>query len=962
MTKTDLTHLPGRFVRSILLGFLFTPIIGLGTAFLYGLFPAETIAGVVRDGWFPLFGLVMLGWTYRHFSRFLTPLLDWIDQHPDSNLAPPLIHRKMERFSRDFWGLFLLYALAAPSVVFFSPSVGGMHGGVSSYLLFLTLQLSVSVLAGLPAYLLAIDAIGSLVPRTGLPQVMVSLRAKIALLGGFVPLLAFSLLLLHRWHEMGSLSVPLLMIWMALAGVTTSITRIASRSIRRSLSAVQQTLGRSGASTHSELAALKGTSTDEIGYLTQTLGKVFQRLSDQEVQMRSVVDTAAEGILVIDDQGMIETFNTAAERLFGFLGSEVRGKSVAPLLPQFADMADLEAGIGKEQESEGRHRNGSKLPVSVRVNEIAVRGHRMFTCMVSDLSKRKAAEEQLRSAEARYRDLVETAHDLVWSVDRHGCWTYLNGACLSIYGYTPAEMIGRPMSEVGVAGHVEDDARALADVVRNGSELVQHETVHRDRNGTLRHLSFNGRAYRNALGEVEHISGTARDITEQKAFQEQLAFQAEHDALTGLFNRRYFQQELERTVARVARKGTECAVLYIDLDQFKYINDTLGHAAGDQLLVEVSALLTTHVREGDLLARFGGDEFTLLLYNINRSNVGKVAEHFRQLLEQHVFIYEAKKLNITSSMGIALIDEEVTSADEVLSHADLACNIAKTQGRNRVHIYDNLDERKAGMAADMGWAARVREMLEQDRFQLVYQPIVSVDSGVVKNYEVLVRMVCDDGSLILPGGFMPAAERFGLVHSVDRWIVQRAIEQLATLRGQGMQVCFSINLSGKAFEDKLLLPLIQQLLLEHELNPQWLTFEITETAAIANLGQAEKFIRALKDIGCQFALDDFGSGFCSFTYLKHLPVDKLKIDGTFVQNLAETSVDQAMVQSMNQIAHALGKQTVAEYVETEATLQLLREYGVDYAQGNFIGVPRDALLSLAPPAPASDTKTSSKCV
>jgi EAL domain-containing protein (putative c-di-GMP-specific phosphodiesterase class I) len=257
------------------------------------------------------------------------------------------------------------------------------------------------------------------------------------------------------------------------------------------------------------------------------------------------------------------------------------------------------------------------------------------------------------------------------------------------------------------------------------------------------------------------------------------------------------------------------------------------------------------------------------------------------------------------------------------------------------------------MAADMGWAARVREMLEHDRFQLVYQPIVSTQTGRVKDYEVLVRMICDDGQIILPGGFMPSAERFGLIHSVDRWIVRRAIRQLSQLHEKGHKTSFSINLSGKAFEDATLLPLIQEMLSSTGLDPTWVTFEITETAAIENLVAAEEFITALKDIGCQFALDDFGSGFSSFAYLKHLPVDKLKIDGGFVKGMAHSSVDQAMVESMNQVAHALGKVTIAECVENERTLQILKQMGVDCAQGNHIGRPREILPALAQHAVAT---------
>ncbi len=282
----------------------------------------------------------------------------------------------------------------------------------------------------------------------------------------------------------------------------------------------------------------------------------------------------------------------------------------------------------------------------------------------------------------------------------------------------------------------------------------------------------------------------------------------------------------------------------------------------------------------------------------------------------------------------------MTSPDDALSRADLACNIAKTQGRNCVHISNKRDEEKMGMSEDMGWAARVRDAYENDKFKLMFQPIYSISNKNVVDYEVLLRIPLSDGGMILPGGFIPAAERFGLIHQVDRWTVRNAIIKLSELTNAGHYTRFAINLSGRAFEDQELLPLIGNLLNETGLDPELLTFEITETEAIENLSSATTFIYKLKDLGCKFALDDFGSGFSSFNYLKNLPVDILKIDGSFVQALHKTHVDQAMVQSMNQIAHALGKKTIAEFVENNDTLSLLESYGVDYAQGHYLGRPQ----------------------
>ena len=944
MTGNDLQLVRHRFTLWIAAGFALTPIAGMGTAVLFGLIDIPTLRAAGQAGYLPVALLIMVGWSLISFRNYLQPILRWMAQHPEGGSAPSHLHRHLGRFSREYWGQFLFYALVTPMLLFASTAGFGNIPTVK-FVHMLLLQLAVAILVGLPTYLIALDRLGRLVAYLGLHEVQVSLKSKIMLLGGFLPLLSYSILMQYHWLNTGGLPVELATIWAALALVTATVTWLSIKSMAQSLRPVQEVLTRSGASTHADLAQLRPQSTDEIGHLTQTLGKLFRRLGDQESTMRAVVDNAAEGIIVIDEDGNIDTFNAAAERLFGYLAVEIRGKPWAWLLPDLVGSKGLPLIDAGEQESVASHRNGTPIQVSVRTSEMYISGQPMFTCLVADITQRKHAEDKMFNAEARYRDLVETAHDLVWSTDASGHWTYLNSACNSIYGYTPQEMIGRHIREFHASSHLEKDDEAFRAVL-GGQELVQYETVHVDSNGKHHNLSFSAKAHQDADGKVLHISGTARDITEQKVFQEQLAYQAEHDSLTTLFNRHYFQQELERTVARVARSGADCALFYIDLDQFKYINDTLGHAAGDQLLVEVSNLVSTHVRDGDLLARFGGDEFTLLIYNIKAQDVIKAAENFRILFENYKFFYDGKNFNITSSIGASIIDAAAVTADEVLSHADLACNMAKAQGRNRVHLYNPDDRDKAGMAEDMGWAARVREMLEHDRFQLVYQPIMSVSSGEVQDYEVLVRMVCLDGEVILPGGFMPAAERFGLIHNVDRWIVERAIRQLAKLREQGSQVRFSINLSGKAFEDSILLPTIHQLLKETCLDPALLTFEITETAAIANLGAATRFIGALKEIGCQFALDDFGSGFSSFTYLKHLPVDKLKIDGSFVQNLANTPVDQAMVQSMNQVAHALGKVTIAEYVESAETLQLLKEYGVDFAQGNFIGKPREALMNM----------------
>ena len=649
MIDAEASALRRRFGLGIGLGLVATPLFGLGFGYLFNLLSPDQALAVTRAGVLPGLLLTLLALSTLHFTRYVQPFQAWL-REPEAGPSAGHLQRRLARFPREYWSLYLIIALATPSL-FLASLPGGLAARPETFLHLLLLQLGVAVLAGMPGYLLALDGLGRLVARLGLNRVQVSMKSKLMLLGGLIPLLSYALIIQYFWLDAGGVNTGLLAIWAVLGAATLALTLLSIQSLSQSLQPVEEVLHRSGASTHADLARLRPQSTDEIGYLTQTLGKLFRRLGDQESYMRAVVDTAAEGIIVVDELGNIDTFNPAAERLFGFLATEIRGKPLAWLLPEIARPERAPTVTTSEAETTGMHRNGKPLPVSIRVSRMEISNRTMFTCLVADITQRKRAEDNLIAAEARYRDLVETAHDLVWSMDPEGHWTYLNGACQSIYGYTPQEMNGRQLREFQLATHAEMDTEAFQAIL-GGKELVQYETVHLDREGRQHHLSFNARAHFDEAGNVAHISGTARDISEQKAFQQQLSYQAEHDSLTGLFNRHYFQQELERTVARTARNGAECALFYIDLDQFKYINDTLGHAAGDQLLVEISGMLSSHVREGDLVARFGGDEFTLLVYNVGHDQAPRVAENFRQLFEAYKFYYDAKSFNVARRSGL----------------------------------------------------------------------------------------------------------------------------------------------------------------------------------------------------------------------------------------------------------------------------------------------------------------------
>jgi len=922
----------------ICLTFLVSPAFNLWGAAYFGLMKHEDIVTVLNRGLLPAFVIGMLALVTMYFWRFLQPLAKKLRNKQHQASLAALLQRRIRRFKFVYWILFFFYSLSITAIYLYSAQHSDILYSSDFVWSFLVLQLTISTIIALPAYLSVLDKLGQLTHYTGVLTVQNSIHSRLLLLGGLLPVLSYSLLLEYQWLSEGAVQSASLIIWSVLCAVTLILTLLSTHNLRRSLAPVQQALSGSGAVTNKSLAELTAHSNDEAGYLTQTLGKVFQRLTDQETHIRAIIDNAAEGIIVTDDQGMIDTFNLAAQNLFGYRSPEVRGKPLSWLIHDMLEKDGSPVHLSGRYKVKGIKRNGSEVSVSVCVSGVILSGKPVFIYLVDDISETEAALEKAQKAEAMYRDLVETAHDLVWSMDTAGHWTYLNKATVSLYGYQPNEMTGLPVSDFQHPDYAEQEQAAFSEI-RKQHGLYQFETVHRDRHGNDIWLSFNARAQTDSDGNMVHISGTARDITDTRNYQHQLSYQAEHDALTGLYNRRFFQQELDRLIARVSRSAETSGLLYIDLDQFKYINDTLGHAAGDDLLIEISKMISAHAREGDLFARFGGDEFTLLLYDIDPANLEKVAENFRHLFDEFIFYHEGNGFSVSCSIGAALIDESTRTSEQAMSHADLACNLAKTRGRNCVNIYKPEDRDEQGMADDMGWAARVKDMIDNDRFILAYQPIMDTKTLSTVDYELLLRMPTDDGKIILPGGFMPAAERFGLIHNLDNWMIENAIRRLADMHDQGIKARFSVNLSDRAIEDKNLIAMIKGLLKETGLIPSFLSFEISETAIITHLSAATEFLAQLKSLGCQCALDDFGSGFCSFGYLKDLPVDRIKIDGSVIHNIAKNPVDRALVQSMNTIAHVMNKVTVAECVEDEETLTILKELGIDFVQGHHLGRP-----------------------
>jgi diguanylate cyclase (GGDEF)-like protein len=435
------------------------------------------------------------------------------------------------------------------------------------------------------------------------------------------------------------------------------------------------------------------------------------------------------------------------------------------------------------------------------------------------------------------------------------------------------------------------------------------------------------------------------ELSERKVMEARLKYLVAHDDLTGLANRRRLEQALELAVIRARNFHRVNALLYLDLDQFKVINDAEGHDVGDRMLMEVANKLRSYVKPGQLVARIGSDEFAILLEHVTESDAMDFAELLRKTLSEATFSMGSVSYHIGTSVGVVLnTPEEEVSVSKLLARADQACYIAKTQGRNTVYKFSGDDEGLRELRSDARWVPVIRNALADDKFFIVFQPIMNLHTRKITHYEALIRMRGNDGEIYTPVDFIPVAERMGLIHQIDLWVVEHALDFLSSLPQDKGNVSISINLSGHAFQDLSLLPLIKQKLELTWISASRLTFEITETAAITNFSETRDMVARLRALGCRFALDDFGSGFCSFSYIKNYPVDLLKIDGSFIVNLINDETDQLLVKSMIEVAHSLGKKVIAEYVENREIMDKLVEFGVDYVQGYFIGMPNVELV------------------
>lgn len=564
----------------------------------------------------------------------------------------------------------------------------------------------------------------------------------------------------------------------------------------------------------------------------------------------------------------------------------------------------------------------------------------------TEITERKQLEQSLYQEKELAQITLHSIGDAVITTDAAGCIQDFNPVAEKLTGWSANEAKRRSIAEVCkiVDSHTGQPLQnpALQAIKEKKAITLSNYPTLISRTGQEFAIGDSAAPIRSSTGEVLGTVLVFHDVTEERGRAKQLAWQASHDSLTELFNRKKFIHALNNAINELGDSESQHMLCYMDLDHFKTVNDTCGHAAGDQLLRQVADLWRGQIRQTDVLARLGGDEFGLLLYNCKLTRATQIAELFCKSIQGFRFLYDGKVFSLGVSVGIVPISSNGVTSEQVMRLADAACYAAKNKGRNRVQVYHPDDDGIHRQTEDVQWFSRLTTALDKDQFQLYYQTIESAipDATDIHLCEILLRLPNGQtGDIAPPMAFLPTAERYDLMPRIDRWVVKSFFTYLAT-HTPAAKTIYSVNLSGSSINDESFISFLEEQLKQYPINPEILCFEITETLAIANLQKAADLILQLKKMGCHFALDDFGSGMSSFSYLKHLPVDYLKIDGNFVKEAPTDDVVCAILQSINSIGHIMGLKTIAEYVESPAVLAKVQALGIDYAQGYAISYPQ----------------------
>lgn len=692
--------------------------------------------------------------------------------------------------------------------------------------------------------------------------------------------------------------------------------------------------------------------------------RATELLNELEERNELVSQTANDGIWDFDAQSKRIKLSRRWKAMLGYDEDE---EDVSPdwyRLVHPDDMARVQAKMrehleGKSQLFESvhrmRHQNGEwRWMMSRAKAKLDEKGRLLRLLGVEvDITDTKLYEEALFRKTESAQITLRSIGDGVITTDAECNVEYINPVAEELTGWKVDDASGRSVDEIFRGFHEETceplENPLAVSIRRNRSIKSVRPMLLIRRDGNELYIESTASPIRDGKGDVTGGVLVFHDVSESRELNRRLSYHASHDILTGLVNRREFENRLERALKSAKARETSYALCYLDLDRFKIVNDSCGHSAGDALLGQLGALLKSKIRWRDTLARLGGDEFGVLLESCSLDEAMQTAEVLRTAIDEFKFMWDDRSFRLGVSIGVVPITADNEDVAGMLSAADSACAAAKEAGRNRIHSYQENDIDLMRRRREMQWAARINNALEDNRFELfrqTIQPLQTEEKGA--HYELLLRMRDENGAIIAPGLFIEAAERYGITPNIDRWVITNAFRWLVSEADERERlVMCSINLSGQSFSDDKFLPFVIDQFQMSGLDATKICFEITETAAIASYSQANRFINALKELGCKFALDDFGTGLSSFGYLKHFPVDFLKIDGSFVKEILHDPIDREMVRSINEIGHLTGKQTIAEFAENAEIIAMLKGMGVDYAQGYGVSEPKAVTRSVA---------------
>ncbi len=691
--------------------------------------------------------------------------------------------------------------------------------------------------------------------------------------------------------------------------------------------------------------------------------RVHKHLKSLQERNDLAMDTGNDGLWDFDAENNRVYFSPRWKAMLGYADDEMNNSPDWRQLVHPDDMPRVQAAIrdhvaGKSPIFESihrmRHRSGEWRWVVSRAKARVDAGGRLLRLVGTelDITERRLYEDALFREKESAQITLQSIGDGVITTDQHSNVEYINPVASELTGWQLEDAQGRPIDEIFRAFHEEtceplENPMTVA-IRRSRSIKSVRPMLLIRRDGNELYIESTAAPIRDGLGGVAGGVLVFHDVSESRELNRRLSYHASHDVLTGLVNRREFESRLERALKSAKARETSYAVCCLDLDQFKIINDTCGHSAGDALLGQVGALLKSKIRWRDTLARLGGDEFGLLLESCSLDEALRTAEQLREAVRNFRFVWEERTFRLGASIGVVPISADNEDVASILSAADSACGAAKEAGRNRVHSFEENDLDLMRRRREMQWAARINNALEESRFELfrqTIQPLQRHDPGA--HYELLLRMRDENGKIVSPDNFIAAAERYGITPNIDRWVIENAFRWLVSEADEREKlVLCSINLSGQSLGDDKFLPFVIDQFHRSGIDATKICFEITETAAVASFSQANRFIQALKELGCKFALDDFGTGLSSFGYLKHFPVDFLKIDGSFVKEILHDPIDREMVRSINEIGHLTGTQTIAEFAENQEIIQMLTSLGVDYAQGYGVSQPQRVLKAV----------------